>query len=68
MASAVFEDFFALILTALLKMGNKAKSNTAANIRSDTFSLDSSLEASKTAANIAALMEMESGNIVCALG
>jgi len=47
----------------LLKIGNKANHSTANNINPNTLEFDFNLDASRTDANIAALVESEPGNL-----
>ena len=51
-------------LTALLNIGRRANSNTDVNINKDTLRFESSREAKRTVENMAALIEIESGNRV----
>ena len=46
------------------KIGRRANNATAENINKDTFGFESSLDAKRTEENMAALIEMESGNRV----
>ena len=52
------------LLAALRKIGRRANNATAENINNDTFGFESSLDAKRTEENMAALIEMESGNRV----